>query len=102
MQDGVETAAEAKRKGSSDSAKNAETLIARMLVRALWQQDWAAANPEAKAADRKTAWKDARQGRMEQSLKSVRKALATMQRSGVTMTLSPKEAAGDDDDGAEA
>ena len=99
MQDGVETAAAPKGKGSGDPAKNSEVLIARMLVRALWQQEWLAVNPEAKAADRKAAWKDVRQARMERDLKPVRKALATMQRLGVTMALSPKDA---DDDEAEA
>ena len=107
-QGGVETAAAAKRKrkGAGDPAKNAEVLIARMLVRALWQQEWSAANPDAKPTDRKTAWKDTRQTRLEQDLKSVRKALTTMQRQGVTMTLVPRArevtGEGDEDDGAEA
>lgn len=104
MQDGVETGTAAKRKGSGDPSKNADMMIARMMVRALWQQDWSAVNPDAKAPDRKAAWKDARLAQMEKQLKPVRKALATMQRLGVTMTLSPKSAddASEDDDGAEA
>ena len=105
-QGGVETAAAPKRKGAGDPAKNPEVLIARMLVRALWQQEWSAANPDAKPTDRKTAWKDTRQTRLEQDLKSVRKALTTMQRLGVTMTLVPRArevtGEGDEDDGAEA
>ena len=100
MEDGVEPKAKGKGKAAGDAPKNAEVLIARMLVRALWQQDWAAANPDGKAPDLKTAWKEARQARMEQQLKSARKALATLQRMGVTMTLSPKAATGDD--GADA
>ena len=105
-QGGVETAAAPKRKGAGDPAKNAGVLIARMLVRALWQQEWSAANPDAKPTDRKTAWKDARQTRLEQDLKSARRALTTMQRLGVTMTLVPRArevtGEGDEDDGAEA
>ena len=111
MEDGVEPKAKGKgkaagsvpnKKAAGDAPKNPEVLIARMLVRALWQQDWVAANPDGKAPERKTAWKEARQARMEQQLKSARKALATLQRLGVTMTLSPKAATGDDDDGADA
>ena len=102
MEDGVEPKAKGKGKAAGDAPKNTEVLIARMLERALWQQDWAAANPDGKAPDLKTAWKEARQARMEQQLKSARKALATLQRMGVTMTLSPKAATGDDDDGPDA
>lgn len=73
--------------------KNPDVQIARMLVRAQWQQEWVAANPETDQAARKAAWQDARQPRMDQYLKSARKVLSNLQRQGVTMILSAKAAA---------
>ena len=92
-----------KGKGKADSAappKGPETQIARMMVRALWQQEWTAANPDKVAADRATAWKEARTARLESELKKIRRALLSVKKSGVTMTVSEKAAkvAESDDD----
>ena len=91
------------RKPGSEGPKSAEVQIARMMVRAQWQQEWAAANPDGGNPERKVAWKEARQARMELHMKSARKVLASLQRQGVTMTLSETAAAADvEDDDAEA
>lgn len=66
--------------------------IARMLVRALWAQETIAANPEMAAADRAAQWKEVRQARNDAELKKIRRALLTLKRSGVVMTLSEKAA----------
>ena len=91
------------RKPGSEGPKNVEIQIARMMVRAQWQQEWAAANPDGANPERKAAWQEARQARMELHLKSVRKVLTSLQRQGVTMTLSETAAADADveDDDAE-
>ena len=60
-------------------------------------------NPDGANPERKAAWQEARQARMELHLKSVRKVLTSLQRQGVTMTLSETAAADADveDDDAE-
>ncbi len=76
--------------------------IGRMLVRAIWGQEWALANPEAKGEARKAAWKEARAAQMEKNLKTYRRAVGSLQRSGVSMTLSAEAASkADDDDSAD-
>lgn len=85
-----------KGKGKADSSapspKGPETQIARMMVRALWQQEWAAANPNKTAADKGAAWKEIRTARLEAELKKLRRALLSVKKSGVTMTVSEKAA----------
>ncbi len=93
--------------GGGGGPKNSEVLIARMIVRAQWHQEWSAANPEGEQADRKAAWKEVRQVRMEENMKSARRILGSLHRQGVTMTLSEtaaakQDAAGDEDDDSEA
>ena len=66
-----------------------EGQVARMLVRAIWAQEWAAANPDAKLEDRKAAWKDARSAANESNLKPYRRALGSLKRSGVVMSITP-------------
>ena len=68
----------------ADGAPKVEGQIGRMLVRAIWAQEWTLANPDAKGEQRKVAWKDAREGAMERNLKSYRRALNSLTRSGVT------------------
>ena len=64
-----------------------EGQIGRMLVRAIWAQEWILANPDGNAEDRKAAWLAARDGALEKNLKTYRRALNSLTRSGVTMTL---------------
>lgn len=73
-----------------------EIQIARMLVRALWLQESIAANPELSPAERAAQWKDVRQARNEAELKRIRRALLTLKKAGVVMTLPEKaQASGD-------
>ena len=62
-----------------------------------------AANPEAKADERKAAWKDARNDAMDKNLKAYRRALTALARSGVVMSMAPDavKADGSDDDTGE-
>ena len=93
--------------GGGDAAKakaKTEGQIARLLVRAVWLQEWSAANPEGKAEDRKEAWKAARDGAIEKHMKPYRRALNMLSRSGVTMTYQAPTAKGGsegDDEGGE-
>ncbi len=88
----------AEAKGGDGKGK-VEGQIGRMLVRAIWAQEWSLANPEGKGEDRKAAWKDAREAAMEKNLKTYRRAINTLTRGGVTMTLSEVAAkAGEDAD----
>lgn len=78
-----------------------EGQVARLLVRAIWLQEWNRSNPEGKPEERREAWKVARTGAMEQNLKAYRRALSVLGRTGVTITYQapPKktsEAADDD------
>lgn len=83
-------------KGKTDAAgappKGPETHIARMMVRALWQQEWSAANPDKQATDRAAAWKEIRAERLDAELKKLRRALINVKKQGVTMTVSEKAA----------
>ena len=63
-------------------------LVGRMLVRAVWHQEWILANPEGTAETRKAAWKDARDGSMDKNLKAYRRAIGVLRRSGVMISLS--------------
>lgn len=86
----------AAKKTNAEGKSNMDAQIGRMMVRAVWSQEWAAANPDATGEDRKAAWKDARSGAMEKSLKTYRRAIALLKRTGVTITLSDEAAAGAD------
>jgi hypothetical protein len=97
MQDDV-VAAKGSKAGGNGKAKAAgvppgpETQIARLIIRALWQQEWNAANPGSTPAARTEAWKAVRGERMEADLKKVRMALMSLRRDGVAMTIAPKTA----------
>ncbi len=84
------------KKGNADNSPTIEGQIGRMLVRAIWAQEWVAAHPDAKPEERKAAWKAGRAEVIEKNLKLYRRALNSLTRSGVTMTLS--ETATEDDD----
>ena len=106
MTEAGEKAKGGKGRGKGKAAKaeggeaSVEGQVGRMLVRAIWAQDWMATNPEGKAEDRKAAWKDARAGAIEKNLKAYRRAVASLKRSGVVMSITPAAAAaaGNDED----
>lgn len=75
-----------------------EVQIARMLVRALWAQESIAAEPELSQAERSAKWKEVRQARNEAELKKIRRALVTLKRAGVVMTLPEKAAKAEAED----
>jgi hypothetical protein len=77
----------AAKKASGQGGNGVDAQISRMLVRALWAQDWIAANPDATIEARKAAWELDRQAMLEKNFKTYRRAIASMQRAGVTMTL---------------
>lgn len=85
-----------KGKGNGDQSgpppKGPETHIARMMVRALWQQEWTAENPDKTPAEKGAAWKEVRTARLESELKKIRRALMAVKKSGVTMVVSEKAA----------
>ncbi len=107
MDDATEVGAKTKgkkkaRKADAAEKSGADGQIGRMLVRAIWAQEWSAANPGGKGEARKAAWKDARSAAMEKNLKAYRRAIASLARSGVTMTLTAGAATkSDEDDGDE-
>lgn len=86
------------KKSGAEGSVNVEGQIGRMLVRAIWAQEWAAANPEAKNEERKAAWKAGRAAALEANLKPYRSAINALARAGVTMTLSAETASADEDD----
>lgn len=89
-----------KAEGAENSGSNGQ--LGRMLVRAIWVQEWSLANPDGKGNARKAAWKEAKSAAMEKNLKSYRRAIASLGRSGVSMTLSAEAAAkAEEDDGDE-
>ena len=90
-------------KGGKAEDATVEGQIGRMLVRVIWAQEWSTANPEAKADERKAAWKDARNDAMDKNLKAYRRALTALARSGVVMSMAPDavKADGSDDDTGE-
>ncbi|NBZ87369.1 hypothetical protein [Stagnihabitans tardus] len=67
-----------------------ETQIAKLLVRALWIEDWKTNNPKGTSAERVAAWKEARAEQFATHSKTFRKALLALKKSGVEMTLTPK------------
>lgn len=73
----------------TDPTQQADRQILRLLVRAMWQQEWSAANPEGKAKDRAAAWKEVRAAETKARMKGYRKALIALRKSGVEITLSP-------------
>ncbi len=81
----AERAAKKQADGPDDSLQ-----ISRMLVRAIWSQEWSAANPEAGPETRKAAWQAAREGVMGERLKPYRKALNIIGKMGVTMAVTAK------------
>ena len=90
---GARAAGMGKSAGGAGNPK-AEGQIGRMLVRAIWAQEWSLANPDGQGDQRKAAWKEVREAAMEKNLKTYRRALNSLSRSGVTMVLSES---GDDD-----
>jgi len=93
----------AAKEGGEGTEPSVEGEVGRMLVRAIWAQEWVAANPDHKPEDRKAAWKEQRTAAMEKNLKSYRRALGSLKRSGVVMSITPApEAAGDDEDADDA
>lgn len=90
-----------KGKATKGDDATVEGQIGRMLVRAIWAQEWIAAHPDAKPEDRKAAWKEGRNDALEKNLKSYRRALSTLTRSGVIMSIAP-DAATEADDGEDA
>ena len=72
--------------GADGSAK-VDGLVVRMLIRAVWMQEWMLANPESTPETRKAAWKDAREATMEKNLKIYRRAIRALAFSGVTISL---------------
>ena len=95
-------AGKGKNKAAGDGNAKVEGQIGRMLVRAIWAQEWSQANPDGQAEQRKAAWKETREAAMERNLKPYRRAINALSRSGVAMTLSETAAkANDEDDGSE-
>jgi len=84
---------------SSDLGKLQETkALARMFLRAVWAQQWNEANPGATKEARAAAWLEVRDQVMKSNLAPYRRALNTLARNGVTMSL-PKNGAPAEDDG---
>lgn len=96
--------------GGAEKAKKAEAgeanvmgQIARLLVKAIWVQEYIAANPDAATEQRHAAWKAAREAAMLKNLKTCRRALNQLARSGVVMSVTEatgkkaKAEAADDD-----
>lgn len=82
---------------SSDLGKlKATKTLARMFLRAVWAQQWNAANPGATKEARAAAWLEVRDQVMKSNLAPYRRALNTLARNGVTMSL-PRNAAAEDD-----
>ena len=94
-----------KGKGGAKADKDAgeasvEGQVSRMLVRAIWTQEWYLANPDGKPEDRKAAWKDGRTAALEKNQKLYRRALGALKRSGVVMSVTAAAAAASDADEA--
>ena len=97
----AETGKQKKKPGGVGKA-GVEGMIGRMLVRAIWAQEWILANPEGKPEERKAAWKAEREAAIEKNLKTYRRALNVLTRLGVTITLSDADQDGTKaDDGGE-
>lgn len=91
-----------KKEGGEFGDPKAISQIARLLVRAIWSQEWSVANPDGQTEQRKAAWKEAREAAVVKNHKTYRRALNSLSRAGVTMTMSEaasKKAAAEDDDG---
>ena len=89
-------AAEGAPKSAGDGNAKVDGLVVRMLVRAIWMQEWMLANPEGTPDARKAAWKDAREATMEKNLKLYRRAVRALAFSGVTINLSDEALDGGD------
>jgi hypothetical protein len=85
----TDTSAEENTAQKSGEGANAKIdgLAVRMLVRAIWVQEWMLANPEGTAEARKDAWKVARDAVMAKNLKLYRRAAKALTFSGVTISL---------------
>lgn len=107
MTEAGEKAKGGKGKGKGAKGNAAEPMvdgqIGRMLVRAIWTQEWSAANPDGKPEERKAAWQEARSAAMDKNLKAYRRALTVLARSGVVVSIEPGAAAatGNNDDTGE-
>lgn len=64
-----------------------ETEIARILIRALWEQEWSAAHPEGTVKERKAAWKAVRKEETSAKGKTFRRALQSLKAAGVQFIL---------------
>lgn len=94
---------DASKAGSGNDATGLQETrqLARLLLRAVWTQQWIAANPDASKDQRVAAWQEAREQVLKSNLPTYRKALTVLRRTGVTMAL-PARAAGagqEDEDG---
>lgn len=89
------------KKGGAEGDASGDGQIARMLVRAIWAQEYSAANPDSKPEDRKAAWKETRAAQVEKNLKTYRRAIAALKRAGIVMTMSEAAAAATDEDPGE-
>lgn len=78
-----------------------EMQIAKLMVRALWVEDWKTKNPKGTGAERMAAWKEARAEQFAAHTKTFRKAIMALKKSGVEMTLTPKAAKADPEAEAE-
>jgi hypothetical protein len=97
----MDTSSDAKAAANTpNTAPNESLQISRMLVRAIWAQEWSAANPDAGSEARKAAWQEARGVVMAANLKHYRRALFVIGKMGVTMAVTPvaDQQAADDGD----
>lgn len=86
--DADENAKTSKAVDSPTGENGVEGKISRMVVHAVWAQNWMAANPGATPEARKAAWAESRKETMDKNLKIYRRAIANLQRAGLTMSLS--------------
>jgi hypothetical protein len=85
-----------------DASLNIDRQIARLMVRAIWQQEWSAANPEATPKDRAAAWKEVRATENQARIKTYRKAIVAMRKAGVEISLILAEPDAAEDEGEDA
>jgi hypothetical protein len=84
--EGAGGAARAKKDDAGEASVMGQ--IARLLVKAIWVQEYSAANPESTTEQRQAAWKAARETAIPKNLKTYRKALNQLTRAGVVMSVS--------------
>ena len=89
-------AAEGAPKSAGDGNAKVDGQIVRMLVRAIWMQEWMLANPEGTAGCAQGRLEGRREATMEKNLKPYRRAVRALAFSGVTINLSDEAPDGDD------